>query len=76
MLYRKPITIVVGAAFAAYNAGEHFRYYEPSAPLVVATASSTSSVSISGVALIYSPTTFAEIELPPAVPTKQKFEQG
>jgi ABC-type cobalamin transport system permease subunit len=76
MLYRKPITIVIGAALAAYNAGEQFRFYDPSPAPILLTASSTGSVSIIGSALIFDTTSFAKIDPPPPVVlATQKFEQ-
>jgi hypothetical protein len=78
MLYRKPITLVVGAAFAAYHAGEHFHFYEPSPPVpVLATAASTGSLSMIGTVNWFHPTSLAILEPPPPiVPPNQKFEQS
>jgi hypothetical protein len=76
MHYRKPVVILVGAAFVAYQAGEHLRYLEPSTGQIVgiATVASTASTNIG---LAMSPTTFAKVEPPPPiVPPNQKFEQS
>jgi hypothetical protein len=80
MLYRKPspvVTLAAGMAFAAYHAGERLQIYTPSpVPVMIAAASSTASLHL-GNGLIYSATTFAQVEPPlPVVPPNQKFEQS
>lgn len=74
MLYKKTISVVAGAAFAAYQAGEHLRYDQPTAKalLTIATAATTSSATVT-----VNFTTFAQIEPPPpVVPPDQRFEQS
>jgi hypothetical protein len=76
MYYRKPVVILAGAAFVAYQAGEHLRYLEPSPGQVIGLATATSTASVS-VGLVFSPATFAKVEPPPPiVPPNQKFEQS
>jgi hypothetical protein len=77
MLYRPaPVfTILFGAAFVAYQAGEHLRYVEPSPGQIIGMVTAGSTVSI-GPAVFLNPATFAKIEsAPPIVPPNQKFEQ-
>jgi hypothetical protein len=79
MIYPRPspaATIIIGVLVTAYQAGEHLRYVEPSAPgQVITSVMGGGSVSI-GTALINYPTTFAKVEpSPPIVPPNQKFEQ-
>jgi len=80
MLYRKPppvVTILVGAAFAAYHAGQHFRYLEPTPGQIIGLATAASTSVSTSIGLMVSPTTFAKVDPPPPiVPPNRKFEQG
>ena len=76
MHYQKPVVILVGAAFVAYQAGEHLRYLEPSTGQIVgiATVASTASADIGSV---MNPMTFARVDPPPpVVPFNIKFERS
>jgi hypothetical protein len=72
---KRVTSVIVGCALAAYSAGQHFEVYPGPTPktlLNIATAASTSSVSVVGMNL----TSFAEIKWPPVVPPSDRFEQG
>jgi len=76
MFYRPSpvVTVVLGAAFFAYQAGEKLRYLEPPRGQIISIATAGSTASISSV-VIFNPTTFAKIETPPEVPPNLTFEQ-
>lgn len=72
---KRIISTIVGCAFAAYSAGQHFEVSPAPTPktlLNIATVNSTSSVSVVGVNF----TTFTKIEPPPVVPAKDRYQQG
>jgi hypothetical protein len=74
MRYRKPVVILVSAAFVAYQAGEHLRYLEPSPGQIIGIATVTSTAS-ADIGSIMNPMTFAKVESPPPiVPLPWKFE--
>jgi hypothetical protein len=71
------VRVVVGAALAAYVAGEHLNYTKAPAKQMLSLATTTSTSSTSVASITFNPSTFAKVEPPPpVVPPGDRQGQG